>query len=188
MSIGLRVLTPLRGRGDRGSDSATATDATGAVLLTPPRHAEGLALTLLHEFQHTKLAALEYVLALHRGDQRKRYRVRWRDDARPLGAVLHGAYAHLGVAGYWHSALRLGDAYPRDAARKELAYWCDAVGEALDQIGGSADLTVAGGRFIAGMARALRRLRDSPPYPLRTRDSAARSPCDNVMLLPDADP
>jgi HEXXH motif-containing protein len=159
MSNGLCVLTPLRGRGDQGSDSATATDAVGAVLLTPPRHAEELTLTLLHEFQHTKLAALENVIALHNGDQGSRYHVRWREDSRPLGAVLHGAYAHLGVAGYWHSALQLGEAFSRDVARKELAYWCGAVGEALDQVRESADLTAAGETFIAGMTGALNRLR-----------------------------
>ena len=159
------MLTPLRGGGGWGSDSATAIEAIGAVLLTPPRHAEGLALTLLHEFQHTKLAALEHVVVLHHGDQRQQYHVRWRDDSRPLSAVLHGAYAHLGVAEYWHSALRLGEAYPRDVARREFVYWCDAVAEALDQIRESRDLTAAGHRFIAGMTEGLSLLCDSAAIP-----------------------
>ena len=161
MSVGLRALTPLRGREEPGSESATATDAIGGVLLTPPWQAESLALTLLHEFQHTKLAALEHVVALHHGDQRRRYRVRWRDDSRPLGAVLHGAYAHLGVAGYWDCALRLGGTYPRDVARRELTYWCAAVTESLEQIRESGELTAAGDRFIAGMTTTLGRLRDN---------------------------
>jgi HEXXH motif-containing protein len=161
MSVGLRAFTPLRGRDEPGSDSATATDGVGGVLLTPPQQAEDLALTLLHEFQHTKLTALEHVVVLHHGDQRGRYRVRWRDDSRPLGAVLHGAYAHLGVAGYWDSALRLGDTYARDVARRELVYWCEAVGDALDQIRESGELTTAGGRFVAGMTMALGRLQDN---------------------------
>lgn len=159
MSVGLRALTPLQERDEPGSSSATATDAIGGVLLTPPQHAEGLALTLLHEFQHTKLAAVEHIVALHSGDQRNRYHVRWRDDPRPLGAVLHGAYAHLGVAGYWDSALRLGDMYPRDVARRELAYWCDAVEDALELIIESSELTAAGDRFIAGMAATLGQFR-----------------------------
>ncbi len=171
MSVGLRAFTPLPGRDEPGSDSATATDAIGGVLLTPPRQAEDLALTLLHEFQHTKLAALEHVVALHHGDQRRRYHVRWRDDSRPLGAVLHGAYAHLGVAGYWDSALRLGglgglgEAYPPGVARKELAYWCDAVADALAQIRESGELTTAGDRFIAGMNTTLRQFRASSVIP-----------------------
>ncbi len=159
MSIGLRALTPLRERNEPGSSSATATDAIGGVLLTPPQHAENLALTLIHEFQHTKLAAVEHIVALHNGDERKRYHVRWRDDPRPLGAVLHGAYAHLGVAGYWGSVLRLGDMYPRDIARRELAYWCDAVEDALELIMKSGELTAAGSRFIAGMATTLSQFR-----------------------------
>ncbi|MGA2830287.1 MAG: HEXXH motif domain-containing protein [Streptosporangiaceae bacterium] len=167
MSAGLRALTPLRERAEPGSDSdsATATDAIGGVLLTPPRQAEHLALTLLHEFQHTKLAALEQVVALHNGDQRRRYQVWWRDDPRPLGAALHGAYAHLAVAGYWDSALRLGDAYPRDIARKELAYWCEAVGDALAQISQSGALTMSGDRFIAGMTLTLSQLRNNAAIP-----------------------
>ncbi len=166
ISAGLRVLTPLRERAEPGSDSATATNAIGGVLLTPPRQPEHLALTLLHEFQHTKLAALEHVVALHNGDQRKRYQVRWRDDPRPLGAVLHGAYAHLAVAGYWHSALRLADTYPRDIARKELAYWCEAVGNALAQISQSGALTMSGDRFIAGMTLTLSQLRNNTATPV----------------------
>jgi HEXXH motif-containing protein len=162
MSMGLRAFTPLRGRDKPGSDSATATDAIGGVLLTAPQRAEELALTLLHEFQHTKLAALEHVVVLHRGDQGRRYHVRGRDDLRPLGAVLHGAYAHLGVAGYWDSALRLGDTYARNAARRELVYWCEAVEDALEQIKTSGKLTMAGDRFIAGMTSTLGRLRDNP--------------------------
>jgi len=155
MSIGLRALTPLQGREGPGGDSATATDAIGGVLLTPPGHAENLALTLIHELQHTKLAAVEHIVALHNGDQLKRYPVRWRNDRRPLGAVLHGAYAHLGVAAYWDSALRLGNVYPREVARRELAYWRDAVEDALELITESGDLTAAGGQFIAGMATTL---------------------------------
>ena len=158
MSAGLRALTPLRERAEPGSDSATATDAIGGILLTPPQQAEHLALTLLHEFQHTKLAALEHVVTLHHGDQRRRYHVRWRDDPRPLSAALHGAYAHLAVAGYWDAVLRLGDTYPRDMARKELAYWCEAVGNSLVQIKESSALTIPGDRFIAGMALTLSRL------------------------------
>jgi HEXXH motif-containing protein len=161
MSVGLRAFTPLRWQGGPGSDSATATDAVGGVLLTAPQREEELALTLLHEFQHTKLAALEHVVVLHQGDQGRRYHVRWRDDLRPLGAVLHGAYAHLGVAGYWDSALRLGDMYARDVARRELAYCCEAVGDALEQLRESSELTTAGGRFIAGMTTTLGRLRDN---------------------------
>jgi HEXXH motif-containing protein len=158
MSAGLRALTPLRKRTEAGGDSATATDAIGGVLLTPPQQAEHLALTLLHEFQHTKLAALEHVTTLHNGDQRRRYHVSWRGDARPLGAVLHGAYAHLAVAGYWDSVLRLDDTGRHDNARKELAYWCVAVENALAQIRKSSALTMSGDRFIAGMTLSLNQL------------------------------
>jgi HEXXH motif-containing protein len=157
MSIGLRALIPLKERDDSGSDSATATNAAGGVLLTWPQHPENFTLTLIHEFQHTKLAAIEHVAALHKSDRRKRYHVRWRPDPRPLGAVLHGAYAHLGVADYWDSVLRLGGIYPDDVAQKELTHWCSAVEQALDLITHSGELTAAGDHFINGMVTALSR-------------------------------
>jgi HEXXH motif-containing protein len=179
LAAGLRCLVPLRDRNDRGSDSATATAAIGAVLLTPQHDPESLALTLLHEFQHTKLAALEDIVALSSADTRARYDVRWRDDHRPLAAVLHGAYAHLAVAGYWHAASRMRSAYPAYLARKEFDYWSAAVREALDQIRGSTELTATGKRFISGMTAALAKLMTLSAQP---SDSAPAMPWDSVYL------
>lgn len=144
----LRVFTPLTPPADGGGNSATAADAFGAVLLTPPRDAETLILALLHEAQHGKLSALHHLVPLHTGDPAARWYAPWRGDPRPLGALLQGAYAHLGVAGFWRSS-------PSPRAAEELVYWAQAVTVALGQLSSSAGLTPAGVRFTEGMAEAV---------------------------------
>ena len=180
ISTGLRVLTPLTARSEGASTSVTAADAFGAVLLTPPSHAESLALTLLHESQHGKLAALHHLVPLHNGDSRARWYARWRDDPRPLNGLLQGAYAHLGVAGFWHEAMRSGDAALPSMAAEELVYWCDAVDEALDQLSSSGALTHAGTCFIAGMAGALAQLGSAPIPGAPRRRAVDRGICDRM--------
>jgi HEXXH motif-containing protein len=176
ISAGLRVLTPMTSPGPGASTSVTAAEAFGAVLLTAPADAEGLALTLLHEHQHGKLAALHQMIPLHSEDSRALWYARWRDDPRPVSALLHGAYAHLGVAGFWRAALRSDDG----AAAEEFIYWCDAVGEALDQLSSSGAVTDAGTRFIAGMSSTLTEL-GSVPIPAGPRRRAAdRGLCDRM--------
>ena len=168
IAAGLRVLTPMAAQKAGASMSVTVADGFGALLLTPPADPRSLALTLLHEAQHSKLAALHHVLPLHTDDPRPRWYAPWRDDPRPLNGLLHGSYAHLGVAAFWQGALRDGDP---DAA-EELAYWHNAVTEALGQLTASGQLTAAGARFATGMAAGLTRL-DTRQAPRPARDRAA---------------
>jgi HEXXH motif-containing protein len=190
-AAGLRVLTPMRPLNGQESASVTAADAFGAVLLTPPSDPEVLALTLLHETQHGKLAALHHLMPLYTNDSRARWYARWRDDPRPPDALLHGAYAHLGVASFWHEARRSGDASRRSIAAEELAYWCHGVDEALGQLSSAGALTPAGTRFVAGMSRTLARLASARvPGTLRRR-AAERGLCDRMVwrmrhLRPDS--
>ncbi len=180
ISTGLRVLTPMTSLSEGASTSVTAADAFGAVLLTPPSDAESLALTLLHESQHGKLAALHHLVPLHTNDSRARWYARWRDDPRPLNALLHGAYAHLGVAGFWYEAMRSGGEPLRSMAAEELVYWCDAVDEALDQLSSSGALTHAGTRFIAGMASTLAQLGSARIPGAPRRQAVDRGMCDRM--------
>jgi HEXXH motif-containing protein len=172
MAAWLRVLTPLHAHSSGLSDSATDIDAFGGVLLTAPQSGPSLALTLLHEFQHGKLATLQNLMALHTSGPRAHFYAPWRDDPRPLGALLHGAYAHLGVAEYWQAAARRGDCRHVIFAQEQFVYWCSAVREALDQLAASGELTAAGTRFTAGMMATLDRLQEEP-LPARARQLAA---------------
>jgi HEXXH motif-containing protein len=132
-----------------------------------------MTLTLMHEFQHAKLAALEHLVTLHSGNPRAEYYAPWRDDPRPLGALLHGAYAHLGVVKYWHAAAQAGG-WPRPAAvQLEHGYWCAAVREAINQILKSGELTAAGRRFVLGMSTAADRLA-APVSAMVRRDAGQR--------------
>jgi HEXXH motif-containing protein len=158
MAGGLQALTPLHGATAGPISSATAMDAVGAVLLTPAHDAEGLALTLLHEFQHVKLAALSHLVTLLTADSRPRFFAPWRADPRPLDALLQGAYAHLGVAGYWRARIGTSGGHSDAAAQEELAYCSGAVREAIDQLAASECLAPAGRRFLGGMTDAVRRL------------------------------
>jgi HEXXH motif-containing protein len=155
MATGLRVLVPMRAREGSQANSATALDAFGAVLLTAPTDHLGLALTLLHEYQHGKLAALTDLVTLHGAGDDQRYFAPWREDSRPLGALLQGAYAHLAVAAFWRQQARCGVGGALRFAQFKFAACRDDVRRAVDQIAASGELTAHGERFIAGMTATL---------------------------------
>jgi len=172
LAAGIRTLVPLPAREDDQSNSATVLNAFGAVLLTQPHDAASLALTLLHEFQHAKLAALHDLLPLHTAAGATRFYAPWRQDPRPVGALLHGAYAHLGVAGFWRAS-------PAPIAAAEFAYWCAATRVALVQLAGSGELTDAGQRFVAGMGATLDGWQ-AAPLPDHIRQAAAERLAANL--------
>ncbi|MGI3202139.1 aKG-HExxH-type peptide beta-hydroxylase [Streptomyces sp. GLT-R25] len=79
-----------------------------------------LAETLVHEFQHSKLAALLHHFPLLDDDRIERFYAPWRSDPRHLTGLLHGAYAFTGVAGFWR--LRMHDPSSDTAVRGFAAY------------------------------------------------------------------
>ncbi|MEU7059785.1 HEXXH motif domain-containing protein [Streptomyces sp. NPDC046197] len=88
--------------------SASSGDSYGGMVIARPACALALAETLVHEFQHSKLAALLHLFPLLDDDREERYYAPWRADPRHLTGLLHGAYAFTGVAGFWSD--RLADA------------------------------------------------------------------------------
>ncbi|MEV1332237.1 HEXXH motif-containing putative peptide modification protein [Micromonospora costi] len=191
---GLRVLlhslVPLRAPASGNPVSATSRDALGAIALSVPADAPTLALLLVHELQHTKLGALLDLLPLHGDGGPARYRAPWRLDPRPVGALLQGAYAHLGVAEVWRCRLREGL-----AAEFEYAYWREQTHRAIVQLAGSPELTAAGRAFVAGMAATVRRWRDPADSAVDRRvEAAVRDVADGgavrwalANLTPDPD-
>ncbi|MET8363947.1 HEXXH motif-containing putative peptide modification protein [Micromonospora sp. NPDC005194] len=151
----LRTLVPLRPPPSGNPVSATSRDALGAIALSVPTDARTLALLLVHELQHTKLGALLDLVPLHRPGGPARYRAPWRLDPRPVGALLQGAYAHLGVAEVWRCRRHEGT-----AAAFEYAYWREQTIRAVRQLADAAELTAAGRSFVADMASTLRGWRD----------------------------
>src|ERR1044072_7049241 len=58
------------------------------------------AMTLAPEPPHAKLSALIALTPLPLPEDGSRYYAPWRDDPRPLGGLLQGAYAFLGITDF----------------------------------------------------------------------------------------
>jgi HEXXH motif-containing protein len=153
---GLRTLVPLRSGGPGVASSATAVDAFGAVGLTLPPTVPDLAVTLVHEFQHSKLSALTDIVSLHDIEHTGRYFAPWRNDPRPVGGLVQGIYAFLGIAETWHQLV----AAPTvgEMGLRYLAEIREQVEVALSTLETSGALTVDGARFAVALRVRLDRL------------------------------
>src|SRR5439155_712752 len=83
----------------------------------------------------------------------------WRHDARPITGLLHGTYAHLGVADFWRRQRHVSGG---EAAHAEFVRWRDAAADTARVIRGTSALTPIGHRFLDGMLRTLDALRAEP--------------------------
>jgi HEXXH motif-containing protein len=130
--------------------SASAPENYGIAALSYIDDPAALAVSLIHEFQHAKLAVLIDAVPLYRSGRDERFYAPWREDPRPVGALLQGTYAFLAVADIW----RVRRARPalRAEAQEAFALWRSRVTEATQTLRDSGLLTAAGERFVAGMA------------------------------------
>jgi HEXXH motif-containing protein len=150
IATGLTVLIPLKGSLMNRGVTATSMDAFGAMSSSVPADPTALAVGLVHEFQHGKLGALMDMLPLYTGSAEARFYAPWRDDPRPLGGLLHGAYAFLGVTDFWrvrrrHEQSRTG------YAQFEFARWRERVSRVIEVLVASGRLTEAGEALVSGM-------------------------------------
>ena len=131
--------------------SAAARQAFGAVAAALPATAADLALLLIHEFQHVKLGALTDMFDLcDRTDQRVFF-APWRDDPRPVGALLQGTYAHIGVTDFWRVRRDQVPGQEAAEAAERFARWRTMTAAAIETLASSGALTPLGDRFVAGM-------------------------------------
>lgn len=159
VSVATSVLTPLTDvPGDQISGSSR--EAFGTVALSTPPDATTLALTFAHEVQHGKLSALLDVVPLLRPSGDKRYYAPWRDDPRPLGGLFQGAYAYIGVSGFWRRQRLLEQGEAALAANAEFYRWREAAEGATREIAASGHLTPRGELFVGLMADTLAAWRD----------------------------
>jgi HEXXH motif-containing protein len=165
----VRLLVPLRALTGE-NHSATVANALGAIFLSFPPDAEEGALTLAHELQHNKLAALTDLFALLRPGRPALFYVPWRADSRPADGVLHGLYAHLGVAGFWRGRARRTSA-PR--AHREFARWRAATLTTACDLLASERLTELGRLFVGGIRQTVEEWCDEP-VPARAATEAKR--------------
>jgi HEXXH motif-containing protein len=149
IAAGISVLVPLAPGPLRTGFSATSTDVFGGFALTRPASATALAVTLVHELQHSKLNVLLRMWPLHFRRLNTRYFAPWRKDARPLGGVLHGIFAFVGVAQLWRSLRASPDL--GDIATHQFASMREQLRAAHRQVAHSDQLTEAGQTFMAGL-------------------------------------
>ncbi|WP_055589364.1 HEXXH motif domain-containing protein [Streptacidiphilus griseoplanus] len=135
--------------------SATSREAFGAIGLSSTDDPARLAEALMHEVSHVALGALDDMVDLCDPDCSSRYRVGWRPDPRPLGAVIHGTYAHLAALKFreHHLAAATGAAAARSARR--YGQLRVQVLDALNLLDSCPGLTSLGRRFCAAMAAAV---------------------------------
>lgn len=160
----IRVITPLTPP-PGGQVSASSRETFGTVALSAPPDARSFALTLCHEVQHAKLAAVIDIVALTRPDDGRRWYAPWRDDPRPIDALLQGSYAYLGVSGFWHRQRQHEQGAAALPAHSEFARWRAACQLVVASLLASGQLTAAGEQFVAGMAQTLRGWEDEPVPP-----------------------
>ncbi|MGV9888510.1 HEXXH motif domain-containing protein [Streptomyces sp. NPDC003395] len=136
--------------------SASSGDSYGGMVISRPSSPLALAETLVHEFQHSKLAALLHLFPLLDDDREERYYAPWRADPRHLTGLLHGAYAFTGVAGFWRDRLAAtGDEAEAETAGYHFALrrlQCRLVVRTLLT---SDRLTPQGRALVAGLAATL---------------------------------
>ncbi|MBW6432798.1 hypothetical protein KZ829_03460 [Actinoplanes hulinensis] len=155
LTAGLRTLVPLAILDGHSARSATIRDAFGAFGLTRPATPADFAVMLVHEFQHSKLSGVLDIQPLTDATSADLHFAPWRTDPRPVGGLLQGVYAFLGIGQFWERLLGVPEFAGR--AADELALVREQVRWGLRGLEVGA-LLPAGARFTAGMRAALETL------------------------------
>ncbi|MEU2271155.1 HEXXH motif domain-containing protein [Streptomyces olindensis] len=170
--------------------SASSGDSFGGMLIVRPASALALAETLVHELQHSKLAALLHLFPLLEDDRAERYYAPWRTDPRHLTGLLHGAYAFTGVAGFWRD--RLAEAEGGEAAERAAYFFALRRLQsrlAVRTLLTSGRLTMPGRALVSGLARTLDTwLREPVPPAALTRARTAAALHRTEWRLRNVDP
>lgn len=158
----VRVVVPYQAP-ESGHVSTSSPQSFGAVAMSRQPDEYTCAETLVHETQHLKLCALLDLTPLTVPDDGQRFYAPWRSDPRPASGLLQGAYAFLGVSGFWRGQLRAApELQTRQRAQIEFARWRDGAALVADTLLGSGRLTEEGQVFVGEMARVLDTWRREP--------------------------
>ncbi|WP_034272256.1 HEXXH motif domain-containing protein [Actinospica robiniae] len=166
IASGLVSVAPLPMGDLRETRSASSGESFGCMMVSRPFDAATMAVSIVHEFQHIKLGGLMHLVQLTEDDESAALYAPWRDDPRPLGGLLQGAYAFFGIAGFWREHRKtVSDAELRQADF-EYAYARGQAWEGLATILASGGLTAAGREFSAGLAARLETWQSEPVDPV----------------------
>jgi uncharacterized protein len=175
----IHVLTPLR-TPPSGIHSVTSHENFGALGMSLPSDALTAAVTIAHEVQHTKLMALLDQVTMTRDDGRRFY-APWRSDPRPAGGLLQGAYAYLGVSGFWRRQRHIEDGDRAILAHAEFARWRKATKEVAEVLARSGALTREGHIFVSGILMTLQSW-NTESVPAQALEIAKRNAAEHVKL------
>lgn len=156
VAAAVRVIVPCHAP-PGGYVSVTAPENFGAVAMSRQSDHYTCAATLVHEVQHLKLSALLDLVVLTLPDDGHRYYAPWRADPRPVSSLLQGAYAFLGVTGFWRwQRLAPGDSPAgRQRADAEFARWRMGTARVVRTLQSSGRLTTQGREFVGEMAQVI---------------------------------
>jgi uncharacterized protein len=154
VAAAVRVIVPCSAKpGDHVSSSSA--ESFGAVAMSLPPDPYTCGVTLTHEVQHLKLSALLDLVPLTLPDDDQPYYAPWRPDPRPVSSLLQGAYAFLGVSGFWRRQRRFTDGEARHRADAEFARWRAGTAGVVKTLLASDGLTPAGRDFMVQAERVL---------------------------------
>jgi uncharacterized protein len=145
VAAAVRVITPLAVPSGR-ADSSSSPEVFGTVAMSLPADPVSGAEALAHEIQHVKLGSFLNLVELVKPDDGSRYYAPWRPDPRPAGGLLQGAYAYLGVSGFWRRQ-RLLEGH-QERGDIEYARWRSAVVAVVATLQSSGRLTSEGNEFV----------------------------------------
>jgi HEXXH motif-containing protein len=158
----VRTLVPLAAPSPTRSASSTDVSCFGAVALSLPDDALGVAEALVHESHHAVLGAVVDVLPLARDGQDFLAYAPWRDDPRPCGALLQGIFAHYGMGRFWRQQRRIGPPAQRLRGTAEFARLRMVTTQTADALAWSGVVTEAGRDFLAAIRAELAAWQDEP--------------------------
>lgn len=158
----VRVIVPFQAP-ESGYVSTSSPQSFGTVAMSQQPDRYTCAETLVHETQHLKLCALLDLVALTLPDDGQRYYAPWRTDPRPASGLLQGAYAFLGVSGFWREQRRVApELSVRQRAQAEFAQWREGAALVVETLLSSGQLTSQGQDFVSEMAGVLDAWRREP--------------------------
>lgn len=138
--------------------STSVEDGFGAAIISEPYDAAQLAVTLVHEFQHSVVNGVRHVTELVDDDDQATGYAPWRDDPRPLFGRVHGIVAFTAIDEFWAVHRHRASGPDADFANFEFALWHRQTSKVLREIRHEPALTQTGVRFLDRIGERLNSL------------------------------
>ena len=146
------TIVEIPGKGQLPYFSGADTNCWGAMHASPPRDEFGFAEMVTHEAAHTWLFLVEEVSPLaERCWDGNHWLSPWRDDARPIGGVIHGVFVFSCAALVLQRLLvrcQYADTELRERVGKRVCRLVSQVEAALREVSASSVLTETGAAII----------------------------------------